>query len=165
MLFMGEEWGATTPWQFFTSHPERELAAAVANGRRSEFAAHGWPAGEVPDPQAPETFQRSTLDWSEPDKPDHRELLELYRRLITLRKAVPDLSDPWLDRVEVATGDRYLTVRRGGCVVVANLADRRQRIAVPGRVGTVLLATEGGATLTPGAVELPAESAAVVTIR
>jgi maltooligosyltrehalose trehalohydrolase len=165
MLFMGEEWGATTPWQFFTSHPEPELAAAVANGRRREFGAHGWPEGDVPDPQAPETFQRSKLDWSEPDKPEHRELMELYRRLIALRKAVPDLSDPWLDRVKVSHGDQFLTVRRGGCVVVANLAGRRQRISIPGRSGTVLLATEAGVTLSPDAVEMPGESAAVVTVR
>ncbi|MCW2641184.1 MAG: malto-oligosyltrehalose trehalohydrolase, partial [Dactylosporangium sp.] len=165
MLFMGEEWGAATPWQFFTSHPEPELAAAVASGRRREFAAHGWPEGDVPDPQAPETFQRSKLDWSELDKPGHQELMELYRRLIALRKAVPDLSDPWLDRVKVAHGDQFLTMQRGGCVVVANLADRRQRISIPGRTGTVLLATESGATLGPDSMELPAESAAVVTYK
>jgi maltooligosyltrehalose trehalohydrolase len=165
MLFMGEEWGATTPWQFFTSHPERELAAAVAGGRRREFAAHGWPEGEIPDPQAPETFTRSKLDWSEPERGGHRDLLELYRRLIALRKAVPDLSDPWLDRIRVDHGEEFLTVRRGGCLVVANLADRRQRIPVPGRPLTVLLATDIGETLRPDAVEMPAESAAIITYR
>ena len=165
MLFMGEEWGARTPWQFFTSHPEPELAAAVANGRRREFSAHGWPAGEIPDPQALDTFERSKLDWSELDEPAHKQLLDLYRRLIGLRKAVPDLSDPWLDRVRVATGDQFVTVQRGNCVVVANLAGRRQRIAVPGSPVSVLLATEIGVSVGRDAVEMPAESAAVVVFR
>ncbi|GAA1795264.1 malto-oligosyltrehalose trehalohydrolase [Planosporangium flavigriseum] len=164
MLFMGEEWSAGTPWQFFTSHPEPDLAAAVAGGRRREFAEHGWPAGDVPDPQAPETFRDSKLDWSELDKPAHAEMLDLYRRLITLRKAVPDLSDPWLDRVKVAHGDQFVTVQRGSCVVVANLAGDRQRISLPGRAATVLLATEAGVTLSSSAVELPGESAAVIRL-
>ena len=62
MLFMGEEWGARTPWQFFTDHPEPDLAAAVRDGRRREFGGHGWDVLyggdiEVPDPQDPATFR------------------------------------------------------------------------------------------------------------
>ncbi len=64
MLFMGEEWGASTPFQFFSSHPEPELARATAEGRKAEFAGHGWDADEIPDPQDPQTFQRSKLNWS-----------------------------------------------------------------------------------------------------
>ena len=62
---MGEEWGARTPWQFFTSHPEPELAELTAQGRKDEFASHGWNADDVPDPQDPATFLRSQLDWTE----------------------------------------------------------------------------------------------------
>src|SRR5690606_23703111 len=65
MLFMGEEWGATTPFQFFTSHPEPELGEATAKGRKAEFAAHGWNSDDIPDPQDPQTFLRSKLDWDE----------------------------------------------------------------------------------------------------
>ena len=79
MLFMGEEWGATTPWQFFTSHPEPELGKATAEGRIGEFAGMGWDPDVVPDPQDPETFTRSKLDWSEAAEGDHARLLELYR--------------------------------------------------------------------------------------
>ena len=61
MLFMGEEWGSSSPFQFFTSHPEPELAGATAEGRKREFAEHGWDADEIPDPQDPQTFQRSKL--------------------------------------------------------------------------------------------------------
>ncbi|MGB4776929.1 malto-oligosyltrehalose trehalohydrolase, partial [Microbacterium sp.] len=79
MLFMGEEWGASTPWQFFTSHPEPELAAATRRGRTEEFAGMGWDPALVPDPNDPATFQRSKLDWSEVARGDHARLLDLYR--------------------------------------------------------------------------------------
>ena len=89
MLFMGEEWGATTPWQFFTSHPEKELGEITAKGRIEEFAKMGWDPAQVPDPQDPATFERSHLDWSEPEKADHARLLAWYRDLIALRRTVP----------------------------------------------------------------------------
>jgi len=164
MLFMGEEWGARTPWLFFTSHPEPELAAAVGAGRIAEFAEHGWGAVDVPDPQDPTTFTRSKLDWSEPEKPQHRELLDFYRALIVLRRSRPDLTDPRLDRVEVTYSDaeRWLVIRRGGCAVVANLAGEPRR--APVAAGSLLLGSEPGITVAADAVELPAESVAVVEL-
>nr|MDT0657445.1 malto-oligosyltrehalose trehalohydrolase [Micromonospora sp. DSM 115978] len=162
MLFMGEEWGAKTPWQFFTSHPEPELAEAVAAGRRREFATHGWSAGDVPDPQDPATFTRSRLDWTELDRPVHRELFDFHRKLIALRKSRTDLSDPRLDRVDVRCGDQFVVIRRGRCVVAANLAGRGRRIHLPEVVRSVLLATGPGVTAMRDVVELPAESAVVV---
>jgi maltooligosyltrehalose trehalohydrolase len=164
MLFMGEEWGARTPWQFFTSHSEPELAAAVATGRRREFAEHGWAEADVPDPQDPATFARSQLDWTELDQPEHREMLDFYRRLIALRKSRPDLSDPRLDRVDVRYGDQYVVVRRGSCTVAANLAAKPQRITLPEVVRSVLLATRAGATVMRDGIQLPAESAIVVAL-
>jgi maltooligosyltrehalose trehalohydrolase len=164
MLFMGEEWGATTPWQFFTSHPEPELAAAVVGGRRAEFAAHGWPEVDVPDPQDPQTYLRSRLDWAQLDKPEHAEVLEFHRRLIALRKSRADLSDPRLDRVEVVHGDRFLVMRRGDTAVAANLAATSQRITLPGVVRSVLLSTGSGATVMRDGVQLPPESAIVVAL-
>jgi maltooligosyltrehalose trehalohydrolase len=107
MLFMGEEWGAETPWQFFTSHPEPELGRATAEGRLAEFVKMGWDESVVPDPQDPETFLRSKLDWAELD-PDregtarHRRLLTLHRELIALRRAVPELTDPRFVHLEAS---------------------------------------------------------------
>jgi maltooligosyltrehalose trehalohydrolase len=164
MLFMGEEWGATTPWQFFTSHPEPELAAAVASGRRAEFASHGWPEGDVPDPQDPQTYLRSRLDWAELDKPEHAETFAFYKRLIALRKSRADLSDPRLDKVDVTYGHQFLVMRRGGTAVAANLAPQSQRITLPGVVRSVLLASETGATVMRDGVQLPPESAVVVAL-
>jgi maltooligosyltrehalose trehalohydrolase len=165
MLFMGEEWAASSPWQFFTSHPEPELAAAVRTGRRREFAAHGWAEADVPDPQDPATFERSKLDWDEIAKPSHAEIFDLYKRLIGLRRAQPDLSDPWLSRVEVWHGDQFVVIRRGGCVVAANLAPVTQTVSLRSVPSKVLLATEPGVVLQRDRVELPAESAVVVAAR
>jgi maltooligosyltrehalose trehalohydrolase len=172
MLFMGEEWGARTPWQYFTSHPEPELAAAVAKGRRREFAAHGWhsedghqrPVDQVPDPQDPLTLARSRLDWAELDKPAHRELYDFHRALIALRRSRPDLADPRLDRVDARPGDRSLVVRRGATAVVANLAPHPQRLALPAPARAVLLVTDPGVSVAGEVADLPAESAAVVGI-
>ena len=86
MLFQGEEWAASTPFQFFTSHPEPELGKATAEGRIAEFERMGWDPAVVPDPQDPATFQRSKLDWSELATGRHARLLDVYRRLAALRR-------------------------------------------------------------------------------
>ncbi|MDG4839001.1 malto-oligosyltrehalose trehalohydrolase [Micromonospora sp. WMMD967] len=164
MLFMGEEWAASTPWQFFTSHPEPELASAVRTGRRREFASHGWPEGDVPDPQDPETFTRSRLDWAELDKPEHASMLSFYQRLIGLRRSVPDLSDPRMSAVSVQHGDQFLLMRRGDTLVVANFAGRGQGVSLPGVARRVLLATGEGVTVMRDRIELPAETAAIVAL-
>jgi maltooligosyltrehalose trehalohydrolase len=165
MLFMGEEWAASSPWQFFTSHPEPDLAAAVQNGRRREFASHGWAEAEVPDPQDPATFERSKLNWDEAGKLGHAEILDLHKELIQLRRSQPDLSDPWLDKVEVWHGDQYVVMRRGRCVVAANLAGVPQTVSLRSVPSKVLFATEPGVVLQRDRVELPAESAVVVYAR
>ncbi|RKS76317.1 maltooligosyl trehalose hydrolase [Actinomadura pelletieri DSM 43383] len=130
MLFMGEEWGASTPWCYFTDHQTPELARAVTEGRRREFARHGW-TDDVPDPQAVETFRRSVLDWTEPDRPHHRDLLEWHRSLLALRRSRPELNDPRLTGTTVETTpetpegstDRWLIMWRGGVCVAANLGE------------------------------------------
>jgi len=165
MLFMGEEWAAGSPWQFFTSHPEPELADAVRTGRRREFAAHGWASADVPDPQDRATFERSKLDWAEPAKPGHAEILALYKRLIALRRQYSDLSDPWLSKVEVWHGDNFVVIRRGGCVIAANLAPIAQTVSLRAVPSKVLLATAEGVVLQRDRVELPAQSAVVVAAR
>ncbi len=115
MLFQGEEWGATTPFQYFTDHTDAELGAAVSKGRRSEFESFGWDPTEVPDPQDPATFDRSVLDWSEPEDGDHLELLDWHRAVIGLRRSSPDLTDGRLDLVDCTYDDdaRWLVVERG----------------------------------------------------
>ncbi len=89
MLFQGEEWGAATPFLYFTNHPEPDLAKAVREGRRNEFAAFGWKPEEIPDPQAPETLARSRLNWDELPAARHSEILSWHKQLIQLRRAEP----------------------------------------------------------------------------
>ena len=136
MLFMGEEWGSSSPFQFFSSHPEPELARATAEGRKAEFAAHGWDADDIPDPQDPETFLRSKLDWSEVDAEHHARLLEVYRALIALRHDDPDLGDPWLDHLAVDYDEdrRWIVLHRGALAIACNLGTERATIPVGGEV-------------------------------
>jgi maltooligosyltrehalose trehalohydrolase len=159
---MGEEWGATTPWQYFTSHPEPDLADAVVSGRRREFAAHGWPAHDVPNPQDEATFVRSKLDWSELENPVHQRFFQLYRTLIALRKATPDLADPRLDRVAVEHERGVFTIHRGAHQVVVNLSDE-ERLAPPRR-HELVFATEPDVQVSPDGLILPPETAAIVRL-
>jgi maltooligosyltrehalose trehalohydrolase len=98
-------------------------------------------------------------------QPTQRGMPDFYRRLVALRKEYPDLCDARLDRVQVRHGDGYLTILRGDCAVVANLAEQRRLVAVPPWPRDVLLATQGGVTLRPDGVELPGEAAAVIGYR
>ena len=166
MLFMGEEWGARTPWQFFTDHEEPDLAEAVRQGRRREFAAFGWDPEQIPDPQDPATFERSKLDWAEPDKDDHAAVLAFYRRLIRLRRDHPDLSHPDLDGVTVAYDDeqRWISVQRGNLAVLANLSDVEQHLPTAAPVVDVLLASAEGFMFDADGMTLPAESVAIARI-
>jgi maltooligosyltrehalose trehalohydrolase len=125
MLFMGEEWGASTPWQFFTSHPEPDLGRIVAEGRIDEFARMGWDRRAVPDPQDPATFHRSKLDWSELDAGDHATLLALYRDLIRLRRAVPELTDARFSSLSAQFDDEtgWFRLDRGGISIAANFGE------------------------------------------
>jgi maltooligosyltrehalose trehalohydrolase len=165
MLFMGEEWGASTPWQFFTSHTDPEIGRATAEGRKGEFAEHGWDADEVPDPQDPETFTRSKLDWAEVEREPHARLLATTRALLALRRAHPDLVDPDLSAVEVGWDDedRLLVVHRGALRVVANLAGEEGEVELDRPATGVLFATADEPSVDGTTVTLPAESAAVFT--
>lgn len=153
MLFMGEEWGARTPFRFFTSHPEPELARATAEGRKAEFAEHGWPPGEVPDPQDPSTFAASRLDWSEPERPEHARLLGTYRELIALRRdpalARDDFRAVRCDHPGEAT---WFAVHRGPLTLVVNFTP--SPVTAP-FAGDPLLAwdeatPQGGGVVVPG---------------
>jgi maltooligosyltrehalose trehalohydrolase len=161
MLWMGEEWAASTPWPFFTSHPEPELAEATTSGRIEEFAEHGWDAGDVVSPQDPATFTSAKLLWREKDEPGHAQILALYRELLRLRRECPDLADSRLDRVEVDFDEsaKWIIVHRGAFDVLANLADHAQPLPAS---GDVLFGTEPGLEAEGLQITLPARSAAII---
>ena len=123
MLFMGEEWASSRPFQFFSSHPEPELARATADGRKAEFADHGWDAAKIPDPQDPETFLRSKLDWAEVSDSEHARMLGFYRDLIALRHSEPAMADPWLTHLTIDYDEeqRWIIMRRGPIAIACNL--------------------------------------------
>ncbi|MCC4908281.1 malto-oligosyltrehalose trehalohydrolase [Microbacterium sp. cx-59] len=168
MLFMGEEWGASTPWQFFTSHPEEWLGEAVRKGRTAEFAEMGWDESIVPDPQDPATFRRSVLDWSEAADGEHARLLQLYRDLARLRRERPELTDPAFGQLGGETADpdaapdaRRFVLRRGALAVLVNLSAEPWVVPLDENDDVVLLATVD-ATIADAAVTVAPESAAVV---
>jgi maltooligosyltrehalose trehalohydrolase len=143
MLFMGEEWGASTGWQFFSSFPDPGLGRAVTDGRRGEFAQHGWDAAQIPDPQGADTFARSVLDWSEVSTEPHEALLAWYRDLLRLRRGHRQLTsvDPGSTRGPAVTcrwGEesdgvpRWFEVEQGGWLTVANLSDTELQIDLAG---------------------------------
>jgi maltooligosyltrehalose trehalohydrolase len=162
MLFMGEEWGATTPWQFFTSHPEPELGKATAEGRIAEFEAMGWDPDIVPDPQDPQTFERSKLDWSELDGASHARLLSLYRELIALRRSVPALTDPSFEHLRASYDDesRWFRLERDDLSIVANFGT--EPVELPVKSASVLLATHDRVRLDGTTLALPGHAAVIL---
>lgn len=163
LLFQGEEWGATTPFLYFTDFPEPELGNSVRAGRCREFAAFGWNPEAVPNPQAPETFERSKLNWSELRNPPHRELLDWHRRLIRLRQAEPALHDGRLDRVKTHFDElaRWWVMEREGITVACNLAPQSQRVPLRSGEHRTLLASASDVRAQPEGVDLPPESVAI----
>jgi maltooligosyltrehalose trehalohydrolase len=163
MLFMGEEWAASTPWQFFTSHPEPELGEATATGRIAEFERMGWDPEVVPDPQDPATFERSNLDWSELGEPVHVRMLEFYRALIALRRRQSGFTDPRFaaTRCHFDEHERWFRIERPGLTIALNFADRPRRLPCP--VGQELLRI-GDAELGAEALVLGPRSAIVLEL-
>ena len=112
LLFMGEEYGETAPFQFFTDHDDPAISEATREGRKREFEGFEGFEGEVPDPQAVETFLRSKLQPREPDP--------LYRELLALRRELPRELE-----TEADEENRTLRLRRGSATLVADFANRR----------------------------------------
>ena len=165
-LFQGEEWGATSPFLYFTDHDDPELARNVTEGRRREFAAFGWNPEEIPDPQAVETFERSKLKWSEHEAEPHAGLLAWHRRLIELRQKIPSLSDGRLDKVGVSFDEngKWLVVKRGPVVVACNLNQVTQRVPVDiDPASRLLLTSADKVQLSQNTVELTADSVAILS--
>jgi maltooligosyltrehalose trehalohydrolase len=142
MLFQGEEWGARTPFQYFTAHESESLARAVSDGRRNEFSAFGWAADDVPDPQAESTFQNSKLDWSEIDREPHSKILNWYTKLIRLRRSTLNSLNNVSIKVDIK--DSMLQVVRGNFSLICKLD--RDTASATLRVGGEVVAKTGRAS-------------------
>ena len=162
MIFQGEEWAASSPFQFFTNH-EPELGKLVSEGRKKEFARFGWDPAQVPDPQAPETYERSKLNWNERKAGSHAEMLDWYRKLIALRRSTPDLLDGDLSRVQVRCSEsgQWLAMERGRCTVAFSLS--KKTVEVPVRAGSrVVLQSDAGVCFRDGKLTLLPDSVAIL---
>ena len=92
MLFMGEEYSEQNPFLYFVSHTDEDLIKAVQKGRKDEFKAfHA--QGEAPDPQSPQTFQQSKLNWGSLSNQQQKNMLQYYKELIKLRNTLPALHN------------------------------------------------------------------------
>jgi maltooligosyltrehalose trehalohydrolase len=161
MLFQGEEWGATTPFLYFTDHDDPELGRAVRDGRRREFAGFGWNPEDIPDPQDLATFEHSKLDWAELNDQPHADLLEWHKRLIRLRREWPELSDGRMNDVQTRFDEeeRWIVITRGPVEVAANLSKERAR--VPAASAKVLLSSTKEPVATGDYLELEPESVVI----
>ncbi len=148
MIFQGEEFGACTPFQYFTNHRDPEIARAVSEGRRNEFAAFGWDPRDVPDPQDPATFARSKLDWTQ----TQADMLDWYRRLIQLRRQFA------AERVQVRYDEQqqWIVVQRGRIHMLCNVSSQPRTLPFPVPHEILLASSQ------PRNGVLPPESVAIV---
>ena len=137
LYFQGEEWGAREPFLYFTSHGDAQLAEAVRKGRREEFKEFAW-QGEVPDPQAEETFLRSKLDRARKDPA----MLEWHRALLRLRRGHPALQDDSRATLRAWLQGATLLLQRGAAkslLLAASFSDGGWRAELPEGRWRVLL--------------------------
>lgn len=163
LLFQGEEFGASSPFLYFSQH-DPELGRKVSEGRKNEFGAFGWNPEDIPDPQEASTFERSKLRWDEVKQEPHSSLLAWYKTLIALRRHTGALTDGRLHALEVKFDERakWLTLRRGSIEIACNLGADRLAVPISGS-GRNILPSEGGWQLRPGLIELPADSVAILS--
>ena len=133
LLFMGEEYGETNPFQYFVSHGDPKLVEAVRKGRQKEFEQFGW-GDDVPDPQAIETFERSRLDRGRLAAPEHAGVNALYRDLLRIRRQMPALRPGGAEpRVAYDEGDRWITLELSSdegppLLALFNLGESERRV-------------------------------------
>ena len=157
MLFMGEEWAASTPFLYFTDFSGAPLQQAVDANRRGMFAAFGFDATAASNPQHADTFERSKLRWEEIDDMDHASMLQWYQDLVALRRVTPDLHTGDASGVAVRSdGDRRVIVySNAGIIVACNLG--AAAVTVEEALGAERVLSSAAGT----GAELPPESVAV----
>jgi maltooligosyltrehalose trehalohydrolase len=152
LLFMGEEYGERAPFQFFSDHIDEEIAQATREGRREEFAAFTQFGEQIPDPQAPETFEASKLT-----RERDPALARLYEDLLQVRRELPPGD---VDTIEFDEDSRWLSVKRGPFELVCNFARDSARLRCEG--GSVRIATHADTSVRDGHVELGPLGAALI---
>ena len=133
MIFQGEEFAASTPFQYFADHDDEEMAKLVSAGRKKEFAAFGWEEDQIPNPEDRQTFLRSKLNWDEVHEGKHAEMLDWFTQLIHIRRASPSLNDGDTahTRIEFEPDAKWLVMERGQVKVLTNLGSRLAEFDIP----------------------------------
>ncbi|HEX3967096.1 MAG TPA: malto-oligosyltrehalose trehalohydrolase [Edaphobacter sp.] len=164
MLFQGEEFAASTPFQYFADHDDPEMARSVKEGRRAEFAAFGWTPEEIPDPEDVETFRRSKLKWDEVHEGRHAEMLEWYRSLIQLRHGSAWLNDgtPGQTKAWFDEDKKWLVMERGVVTVMCNLGPAPVKLENSRRLA-VVLASRSDIGVAEDGVRLPPDTLVVLS--
>jgi maltooligosyltrehalose trehalohydrolase len=164
MLFQGEEYAASTPFQYFADHEDDTMRRAVSEGRKREFAAFGWKAEDIPDPESVETFRRSKLNWNEIYEGPHAEMLAWVKQLIHLRRSSPSLNDGDPRHVKVTYDEqqRWLVMERGLVKVICHLGDVAVEFENPGQFALVL-ASSAEIRISAQEVIMPPQSLAIVS--
>ncbi len=165
MLFQGEEWATTSPFQYFTDHEDKALGKLVSEGRKKEFEAFGWDPEDIPDPQEKSTFENSKLKWEEITQQPHAGVLDWYKKLIQLRRSERDLTDGVLEQVDIDFDDedQWFTMQRGSIVVVFTLDEEGYSAGLEENV-ELLLASDPDIKLDDGHLVLPGVGLAVLRV-
>ena len=163
LIFQGEEWAASSPFQYFANHQDPELARAVSEGRKREFVAFGWDPNTIPDPESVATFECSKLKWSELTHPPHAEMLAWYRELIRLRRTTPSLNEgsPGNISVDFNEDEGWIRIRRKRIVLICNLGLSERKCSISPE-SSVLLASRAVPFNNVGEITVPADTVAVI---
>jgi maltooligosyltrehalose trehalohydrolase len=164
LIFQGEEWAASSPFQYFADHDDPNLKRAVSDGRKREFSAFGWNPDEIPDPEDAATFHRSRLRWDEQADPQHAEMLAWYRELIRLRRTTPCLNDgePRNLRVFYDEQETWIRVERGTITVICNLGAEPRQFRLP-KHSRIVLDSGAGLWISEDSVSLPPDSIVIIS--
>lgn len=164
LIFQGEEWAASSPFQYFADHDDPEMARAVSEGRKREFSAFGWKPEEIPDSGDPATFQRSKLHWAEQTESPHAQMLAWYRELIKLRRTTPSLNDgePRHLRVFYDERETWIRVERGTITLICNLGRENRKFLLP-RHGRIVFDSRTGVQIGEDSLNLPPDSVVIIS--
>jgi maltooligosyltrehalose trehalohydrolase len=165
LLFQGEEFAASTPFQYFAHHDDPEMARSVSEGRKREFAAFGWAPEDIPDPESHQTFEQSKLDWNEVHQGIHAEMLDWCKQLMVLRRQQPSLHEGESGQTIVRFDEdaRWLVMNRGKIEVMANLGDTPIRLGVE-EGSRLILSSHDDLRLEGSALVLPPARFAVLSM-
>jgi|CZKL01.1.fsa_nt_gi maltooligosyltrehalose trehalohydrolase len=162
MLFQGEEWAASAPFQYFANHEDPDLARLVSEGRKKEFEAFGWDPAMIPDPEKRATFERSKLNWNELPQGQHAQMLAWCRDLIHLRRSTPALNDGEFGHTHVTYDavQLWFRVERGGIQLHCNIGECEHTFAVP-ETGQIVLSSRNGVEIRENVMTLPPDTVVI----